>query len=92
MGTFQTWRAQLIAQPSPFLGSCQRNHYRETINEKAIQITMRRKDFKKLTPLQQAALQDLIREQPASVLGIKKEENKGFNDLPLFQQIQTKLL
>lgn len=53
---------------------------------------MKRKDFKKLTPLQQAALKELIREQPASVLGITKGDNKGFNDLPLFQQIQTKLL
>lgn len=52
---------------------------------------MKRKDFKKLTAPQRAALQELVRSQPATINGITKQENKGFSDLPLFGSIQTKL-
>ena len=52
---------------------------------------MKRKEFKKLTPAQRAALQELARSQPATINGITKAENKGFSDLPLFGSIQTKL-
>jgi hypothetical protein len=53
---------------------------------------MKRKDFKKLSPLEQKALKDLMVEQPTSLLGKRRDQKKGYTDLPLFfRDDQTKL-
>ncbi|WP_165933542.1 hypothetical protein [Arundinibacter roseus] len=53
---------------------------------------MKKKDFKKLTPVEQAALRELMVEQPNSVGGVRRDQKKGYTDLPLFfRDDQTKL-
>jgi hypothetical protein len=53
---------------------------------------MKRKDFKRLSVQDQRAINELIREQPASMLGKKREDQKGYADLPLWGTVeQTKL-
>ena len=53
---------------------------------------MKRKDFKRLNAQDQKAIKELIREQPTALLGKKREDRKGYADLPLWGIIeQTKL-
>jgi len=53
---------------------------------------MKGKDFKKLTPVEQAALRELIANQPNALGGVRREQKKGYSDLPLFyKDDQTKL-
>ena len=53
---------------------------------------MKKKDFKRLSVQDQKAMKELIREQPTAVLGKKREDQKGYADLPLWGTIeQTKL-
>ena len=53
---------------------------------------MKNRDFKKLTPEDQKALRELLKEQPTALGGIRREQKKGYSDLPLFfKDDQTKL-
>lgn len=53
---------------------------------------MKRRDVERLKPLDKQAVKALIIDNPGAVLGVRKERNKGFSDLPLFAaDIQTKL-
>ena len=53
---------------------------------------MKRKDFKRLGVQDQKAITELIREQPAAVLGKKRADQKGYADLPIWGTVeQTKL-
>jgi hypothetical protein len=52
----------------------------------------KRKDFNLLTPTEQAAFLDLVKEQPNAVVGVQRDKKKGHTDLPLFKKDdQTKL-
>lgn len=53
---------------------------------------MKPKDFKKLAPEDQKALRQLLKEQPNALGGVRREQKKGYLDLPLFKKDdQTKL-
>jgi hypothetical protein len=53
---------------------------------------MKNRDFKKLTPEDQKALRELLKEQPTALGWVKRDQKKGYQDLPLFQRDdQTKL-
>lgn len=47
---------------------------------------MKNKDFKKLTPEDQKALRELLKEQPNALGGVRRDHKKGYSDLPLFQR------
>lgn len=51
---------------------------------------MKKKDFRKLPPIQQKLLQETVKANPN--VTVRKVGNKGWSDLPLFQEDkQTKL-
>lgn len=53
---------------------------------------MKNRDFKRLTPEDQKALRELLKEQPTALGGVRRDQKKGYLDLPLFQKDdQTKL-
>lgn len=53
---------------------------------------MKKKDFKRLSAQDQKAIKELVREQPVALLGKRREDQKGYADLPLWGTIeQTKL-
>lgn len=53
---------------------------------------MKKREFKRLSVQDQKAIKELIREQPAALLGKKREDRKGYGDLPLWGTTeQTKL-
>ena len=53
---------------------------------------MKNRDFKKLTPEDQKALRELLKEQPTALGGVRREAKKGYSDLPLFfKEDQTTL-
>lgn len=47
---------------------------------------MKPKDFKKLMPQDQKALRELLKEQPSALGGVRREQKKGYSDLPLFKK------
>lgn len=47
---------------------------------------MKPKDFKKLTPEDQKALRALLKEQPNALGGVRRDQKKGYSDLPLFKK------
>ena len=52
---------------------------------------MKPKDFKsgppqRLTPEDQKALRALLKEQPNALGGVRREQKKGYSDLPLFKK------
>ena len=47
---------------------------------------MKNKEFKKLTPIEQKALRQLLVEQPNSLGGVRRDQKKGYSDLPLFKK------
>ncbi|GHB64132.1 hypothetical protein [Persicitalea jodogahamensis] len=47
---------------------------------------MKKRDFNKLTPIEQKALRELMVEQPNALGGVRREQKKGYSDLPLFRK------
>ena len=47
---------------------------------------MKKRDFERLTPLEKKALRDLAKEQPEAMLKVRRSEQKGYTDLPLFKE------
>jgi hypothetical protein len=91
MGFLSSRRCQFIPQSPPGLGSCQRQNIRKEPNPENVQM-MKKKDFKRLSVQDQKAIKELIRDQPNTLLGKKREDQKGYADFPLWGTIeQTKL-
>jgi len=45
---------------------------------------MKKKDYKRLSVQDQRVIRELVRDQPASLLGKKRADRKGYTDLPLW--------
>ncbi|PWJ48121.1 hypothetical protein CLV98_1571 [Dyadobacter jejuensis] len=49
---------------------------------------MNKKTFKKLGKQDQEAIKELVREQPQALLGKRREDRKGYSDLPLWGSVE----